>query len=732
MFLSVPAFVNGSFAPKWYGTAFGVSLLTITGIVFSSYKNLLFIVMLSVLPCFAQKKTVISAGYIPTGFEAMAKIERLPLLYPAGTKKNRIVSYDASGGNGFGLFQAMFKKYVDQNGEIVFFDAYGPGCLYRQQINIWINNGVGAKNKRIRIKYYFDDETVPRIDAPAYEFFNGEYPPVYEPFVFRQEQQQFGVAYYPFSFEKRLRITLADTLLVRMEQDNIEASCNWQQFDYLTYPAGTKVKTWDANMVEYEDTVKKQWAETGLDPKNTSGNQSVKKTVSLRPGEQAVVFEHKGEASITAIQLRLEPFNPETFYHTHIRIQWDDSPLPAVDLPVSYFFGGGGVKDNKWNDVFYSLLFGFDAQNHSAYCYWPMPFWKQATIRFINNSTENIASLTCHTSWKPALALSYPRKETGYFRTKLTRDSSPGGGLSRQDFAKPYANAFYEKGHGHVVAVNIWSGNFWEDGDEFTYIDGSRTPQIHGDGTEDDFNQGWAGAQYRKPLWGALENGVKGAYRIHLNEPYIYYNSIDMRFEYTNTINTGEDRPRKRTGTDSTKIETEFVVWYYQSSEGSVFTLTDSVDVGNPDSENVHAYKIAGQRDLNTLTQSYESYESADDYDVVTDNGRSFDGYCEFKVNLSPQNKGVRLRKRIDRTGNGIQTASVYVDGKKVSVPWYILTYSEQANRKERSFDGWFDSEFEIPVSYTQGKKQVNIRVEHSQSTKNELNSYYYWIYCYQ
>jgi hypothetical protein len=681
--------------------------------------NLLFVLIFSISSCFAQK----------TGFEAMAGIDQLPILYPAGTKKNRIISYDASGGNGFGHFRAMFKKYLDTRGEIVFFDAYGPGCLYRQQINIWKDGGVGVNNKDIRIRYYFDNETTPRIDVPVYEFFNGEHPPVTTPFAFRQNQQ-FGIVYYPFSFEKRLRITLADTLFVRMEKEDIETCCNWQQFDYLTFPAGTKVKTWDQNSIQYEETVRKQWAETGLDPKNTSENQIDRRTVSLRPGEQAVLFDHQGEASITAFQLYMEPFTPETFYHTHIRMQWDDLPLPAVDLPISYFFGGGGVKDEKWNDVFRSLLFGFDAKNHTAYCYWPMPFWKNGTISLINNSTEKITSLTCETSWRPASVLSYSPKESGYFRTKLTRDSSPGG-LSRKGFAKPYANAFYEQGHGQVIAVNMWSGNYYEDGDEFTYIDGSRTPQIHGDGAEDDFNQGWAGARYQKPLWGALINGVKGAYRIHLNEPYIYYNSIDMRFEYTNSIYGGGPSPRKRTGTDSTKIETEFVVWYYQASGGPALILTDSLDVGNPESEKLHAYKIVGQKDLNTLTQGYDSYESVGEYDIVTDNGRSFKGYCEFKVKISPQNKGVRLRKRIDRTGNGIQMATVYVDGKKVPVPWYILTYSEQPERKDRSFDGWFDSEFEIPVSYTKGKKQIDIRVEHVQSVKNELNSYYYRIYCY-
>ena len=41
------------------------------------------------------------------------------------------------------------------------------------------------------------------------------------------------------------------------------------------------------------------------------------------------------------------------------------------------------------------------------------------------------------------------------------------------------------------------------DGDEFTYIDGSRTPQIHGDGTEDDHNQGYGGGKLIRNRSGA-------------------------------------------------------------------------------------------------------------------------------------------------------------------------------------------------------------------------------------
>jgi hypothetical protein len=665
---------------------------------------------------------------VATGMEAMAKIERLPFLFEPGTKKNRFISYDASGGNGFGLVQSTFKRYIDKNGEMVIFDSYGPGSLYRQQMNIW--KGIGKMSKSIRIKYYFDKETKARIDAPVRAFFTGDYDQIKAPFTMLDKNDNFGISYYPFPFKQHLKVTLSDTLITRLIKENNDDGRNWYQYDYLTFPEGTNVESWTPKANKYEDIVREQWTNSGVDPKDAKGNESVERNISLKPNEKAVVFDLKKQASIAGIKLKISPYTAEVFYNTYIRVYWDDLQQPAIDMPISYFFGGGGAKDNKWEASLSNLLFGFNAGQHTMYTYWPMPFWKNAKIEIINKGKQQISSLESNVTYKPAAAYQYPKDKAAYFMAKLTKDSAAGAQIRK--FEKPYVTAFKESGYGHVVSVNMWSGNFLEDGDEFTYVDNQRMPWIHGDGTEDDFNQGWAGFTYGKPLWGALVSGVKGAYRIHMNEPYIFYNSIDMRFEQTAGRYKDEAmNARKRKGTDDSICETEFVVCYYKSGSGKILKLSDSVDVGNPLSEKSHAYKITGQQWNGTLTQSYDSYETADNYNVATDNGRAFNGYNEFKARLNPKNRGVRLIARINRSGNGIQTGNVYVDGKKLVTPWHTVTYSEMSKRGQRSFDGWFDTEYEIPKAYTQGKNQITIKVEHLQSVKNELNVFNYWVYSY-
>ncbi|HEX3933164.1 MAG TPA: DUF2961 domain-containing protein [Puia sp.] len=687
-------------------------------------KALLSMIFFTGAVLFASGQPVVS------GLEAMAKVERLPFLYPPGTKDNRFISYDASGGNGFGLLQSTFKKYIDAKGELVIFDSYGPGCLYRQQMNIWINSGIGKKSETIRIKYYFDDDSVPGVDMPVKAFFRGDHAPVTAPFTMLDKNNKFGICYYPFSFRERLKVTLSDTSITRLLKENNDDGCNWYQYDYLTYPQGTDIKTWTPGADGYEQSVKKQWENPGHDPKDTAGNQYVNRSVSLEPGGKTVIFEMGRQASVAGIKLTISPYNPETFYNTYIRVSWDDLKQPAIDMPISYFFGGGGPKDNKWADSLSNLLFGFDSREHSLYCYWPMPFWKNAKIEILNKGSEKIGSLVSSVAYKPAAVYRYPRNEAAYFMAKLTKDSATG--VWTRKFKQPYVTAFREEGHGQVVSVNMWSGNFLEDGDEFTYIDNQRMPWIHGDGTEDDFNQGWGGFTYEKPLWGALESGVKGSYRIHMNDPYIFYNGIDMHYEQTaGRYRDGAMKARRRAGTNDTICETEFVVCYYKLGSAESMRLSDSLDVGNAQSEKSHSYQVEGKQWAGTLTQSYDSYETKDDYCVTTDDGRAFDKFCEFKVRLDPKNAGVRLRSRMNRAGNGIQTANVYVDGERLAEPWHVVTYSDMPKRKNRSFDGWFDSEYEIPEKYTHGKSHINVRIEYVRSVKNQLNSFYYWVYCY-
>ena len=134
----------------------------------------------------------------------------MPVFLPNGTQTKQFITYDPAGENNSGYF----KRY-EENGEYVFFDEIGPGFLCRQQMNVF-SKYTKFPSEKVRIRYYFDDEAKPRIDMTFAEFFGkgGKYKAPFTPplayFDNRQVGQRagaFAILYYPFPFQKRLKIT---------------------------------------------------------------------------------------------------------------------------------------------------------------------------------------------------------------------------------------------------------------------------------------------------------------------------------------------------------------------------------------------------------------------------------------------------------------------------------------------------------------------------------------------
>jgi hypothetical protein len=639
------------------------------------------------------------------GLAVMEHPELLPLLPSDGTETRQSSSCDPSASNNDGNFTNSYTKYIDTNGEYVIFDASGPGCLYRQQINVW-SRGRKKGAGDAHIKYYFDDESKPRVDSSIDDLFGGKVAPFTEPFAFLDPHPRFGILYYPFSFQKRLKVTTTGDFS-KLPDPN---SC-WYQYTYLTYPNTNRVTTW-VGPGQDSPMVRNQWTHLGTDPKSTAGNITVSKNVTIKNGRSAVIADLRGAGSIAGLKLRLEPYGREEFYHTILRIYWDGSKHPAVDMPIGLFFGGGGETYANCRHLpemsLHNLFYGFDGTNHDFYCYWPMPFWHSARVELVNESGADLKSVSCEVQYKPTSVLTYPVGQAGYFCAKRTLARDPGRGL--------FNTVFDESGQGRVVGISFYSTQYAMDGDEFTYIDGSRTPQIHGDGTEDDHNQGYGGDAYQKPLWGGLVNGYQTAYRLYYNDSYIFNQHIRINYEFS------------REGGHDNGGETDVVVYYYKSPFGGNLLLTDQLDVGDSVSEAAHQYAVTGQTAMETRCSGYDGYERNYEYDTCQDDGRAFNGCSEFTVKISPANNGVELRRRLYRSGNGQQRAIVYVDGTRVNErPWDVCTLSSAP-----WYQGWYDADFEIPAAYTRGKHQIRLRIENAGGDKTGVNEFYYWVYCFE
>ncbi|MCE5267364.1 MAG: DUF2961 domain-containing protein [Planctomycetaceae bacterium] len=651
----------------------------------------------------------IDAAECPTGFEAMRRLDLLPIFQPNGTQTKQFITYDPAGQNQ----SALFKRY-EQNGEYVFFDEIGPGYLCRQQMNVF-SRVTKFPADEVRIRYYFDDEPKPRIDMTFAEFFGkgGKYKKPFSPplayfdtlgLQWDQGPGTYAIMYYPFTFKKRLKIAAYHPAGMK------QFDATWFQYTYLKYPVGTPVETWKGLEVD-SPTVRRQFERLGHDPKPAIDASTHKNAISLAPGETKTALDLPGQGAITSLRLTLAPWSADTLFHTRIRVTWDNQAQPAIDMSLGSFFGAAGdtigVEDVS-HKTLKTLLFGFDGKTGRCYSYWPMPYWSRAHIEFINESRAPI-TLSLEATHAFPTALPYIAGQAGYFSVKRTVDISPDGEL--------YSRAFEATGRGKVVGLMMYSSNYNMDGDEYTFIDGSRTPQIHGDGTEDDHNQGWGGYAIQKPYWGGLVNGFQGGYRLYLNEPYIFDASIRVCYEHSrcgNSPNRGQ--------------KTDFTVWYYQDRPGvRNLRLTDELDVANPASEKMHGYRMTGEKWSGVTSSSYDRMENEPRKPTTTDDGRAFAGASEFTVSIDPANQGVKIRRRVNRNRSNVQRTNVYVDGRLIpDAPWYVCDLPATPETAFR------DTDYEIPAAYTHGKQRLTIRLEHvAGQADDSTNAYYYWFYSY-
>ena len=226
-----------------------------------------------------------------------------------------------------------------------------------------------------------------------------------------------------------------------------------------------------------------------------------------------------------------------------------------------------------------------------------------------------------------------------------------------------------------------------------------------------------AGTLIRSRSGAGWSTAIKSAYRLYYNEPYIFNQHIKINYEFS------------REGGRDYGGETDAVVYYYKAASAGHLLLTDQLDVGDPAAEAAHRYSLTGQTWAGTRRSGYDGYERDYEYDSCQDDGRAFEGSSEFTVTISPANHGVKLRRRLFRSGNGRQRALVYVDGVRVNErPWDVCTLSSAP-----AYQGWLDTDFDIPAAYTKGKTQLRLRVQNAGGgSKPEINEFYYWVYSYQ
>lgn len=188
-------------------------------------------------------------------------------------------------------------------------------------------------------------------------------------------------------------------------------------------------------------------------------------------------------------------------------------------------------------------------------------------------------------------------------------------------------------------------------------------------------------------------------YRFHVGDFFPYRSGL--RF----SIQHGAD--------DDVSAHYEAVTFQYRSDEPAG-TWTDSIDVGNPSSEDDHGYKVTSQTWMGERTFCYPG---ENDTKLLADNGRAYVGSSSFTLAIDSSNRGLLLRRRLDYWAPG-QRARVEVDG---ALAGYFYTPGATPEACCR----WRDEDLLISESLTAGKSKIGITIIYEAGTP-DFNEFRY------
>ncbi|GGM01750.1 DUF2961 domain-containing protein [Nakamurella endophytica] len=370
-----------------------------------------------------------------------------------------------------------------------------------------------------------------------------------------------------------------------------------------------------------------------------------------------------------------------------VRVTFDGDR--TVEAPLGEFFGSGLLE----GDVD-ALFFHVDTSPNGWYTsWWPMPYAARATVQLVNRSDQAItagrASVTAHADRTVARDLRGSDPRIGYFHATHHRADTVTG----QDWIfLDTAGKGRFVGVSHTIEGHISTGNIREylEGDERVYVDGSRSPQIHGTGSEDFYEAGWYfnRREFSNPTNGlsAMPTGAYGCqyqcdapYRLMIGDAVSFHSGITFGIEHGPVDNAPADY-------------SSTAYWYGFTDPAA--RVTDTVDVGDAVSEKAHRY--TGSAGTTTLTARFEGDH---DDEPVTEDVESATGPVSFRVAVDRNNLGVTLRRMSDQS-TPWQSAAVTVDGQPAGT--WLQPLGNATMR-------WLEDDFQIAPALTAGKRSLTV-----------------------
>jgi Protein of unknown function (DUF2961)/FG-GAP-like repeat len=609
----------------------------------------------------------------PVGWDTYRRLDLLPDL-ASGSQTRQFSSFARNGSNDDG-FVGRFSCLRTNGPGCVLAEDRGPGELQ----SIWFTRDNGDVTATGSIRVVLDGVTV--LNANLQSVVDGDLgAPFTWPLVTNADQTSGGVTIkVPMPYRESMLVTTTGNPL-------------FHHVGYREFASADGITRFDPTD-QATDVVNTLRQAGRADPKPVQpGVTTTTATVSPGASATATLANLTGPAAITALRLRIPDAAATEANLNGLRLRLTFDGRSTVDSPVGEFFGAGlGERDVR------ALMFGMDPAADGWYsAWWMMPFAAGASVSLANTTAATIAGIRAEITHAPNARWTTelgPTGGSGHFTTQSRR----GGTAQARDWL-----AVDQPGRGRFVGItqvvrnSVAGGNErgYLEGDERVHADGSRTPGLHGTGTEDYYESGWYfnRGEYSGVFTGNTGHRVRtGACVVECDS--MYRLQVGDAVPYTSGLRFGIEHGAQN---DMPVDESTTAFLYTRPNVAS--RMTDTIAVGDAASRAAHGYTESGAAGQYALTATYEG---DDDHDAVTAQVRATSGEVSFRLTVDPDNDGVRLRRTSDQnTAN--QSAMVTVDGAAAG------TWIQPLGN---TFQRWLDDDFTLPPALTAGKSAITVRI---------------------
>lgn len=400
--------------------------------------------------------------------------------------------------------------------EMVMADLQGPGAVVR----IWSANPLGT------IRFYFDGENAPRLEAPMADLLSGKVDPYKSPFAYVAAR---GCnLYFPFPYSKSLKITVEDP-------SGQNAKGLYYHVGFRTYDPRVNAVTWQPTAVEFSETAK---AGSAAESRGLTWKGSVGQDMKLAPGESdALTLESGKPAAISELALDVtlskdelpftDPKNPAQILR-HLLLELTFDGQTTVRVPASDFFGAAPAPVDTRSTLMTAT--SLSTRGASLKSRWIMPFLGKAEVRIVNRGKETVE---LHVG---VVSRGRPATE----RTMVFHSEWRYHGVGTRPMVDMTAMDFV--GQGRFVGLGLHVANrtpaWWGEGDEKIYVDGETFPSTFGTGTEDYFGYAWCDpTPFAMPYHAQTVVGTPGNFgqttnlRWHVNDDIPFAKSLKFDLE---------------------------------------------------------------------------------------------------------------------------------------------------------------------------------------------------------